>query len=554
MKFDIGAIFGQFVGIYARLPLAQKIAIPFLIAGSMGAIIFVSRWAGRPDYQVLFSGLDKSDAAAVVEFLKEEKVGYRLRDDGRTVDVSPPERVHDLRLELAASGLPQGGSVGFELFNENTLGRTGFTEKVTYVRAIQGELERTIEALDAIKSVRVHITNPERSVFAKKDVLPTASVLLRLKAGKELNARQVKGMSFLVASSVERLKPDNVTILDTEGNLLNEKHEEAELSGVDLTRLDYQRSMESAYVKRIETMLAEVIGPGKVVARVTADLDFSKYEKEEEVFDPGGKVARSERAVEENAGLSAAGGVPGVISNLSSNPGVLTPPGGGSKSLRRESVKNFEISRSVSRTASTSGKILKLSVAVLVDGQYIQVPTGEVLEDGTPIYEKHYQPLPGETERKIENLVKQAVGFDPTRGDIVTVENLRFYEPDESLEQIFAQADSQEKLYKMASWGFPILFTLLFFSMVIKPLVRFLTNPTEAEVDLSRLLPAGIEELEAELATERAKLSVVPEGLPAPAINIEELETMLADNSRLVKENPQQAALLIRYWLNEGRM
>lgn len=554
MKFDIGAIFGQIISLYTRLPLSQKIALPFLIAASMGAIIFVSRWAGRPDYQVLFSGLEQSDAASVVEYLKEQKVAYRIRDDGGTIDVSPPEMVHDLRLQLSAAGLPKGGTVGFELFNENGLGRTGFTERVTLIRAVQGELERTIMSIEAVKAVRVHITNPERSVFTKKDVLPTASVVMRLKAGKELSGEQIKGITYLVSNSVERLKPENVTILDSHGNLLSDRREEEKMNGVDMTRIEYQRSIESAYVKRIETMLGEVLGAGKAVARVTTDLDFSKYEKEEEVYDPSGRVTRSERAMEEAGGSSAAeGGVPGVISNLGGKTNLAAPDSSKSTSSHRENVKNYEISRAVSRTASATGKILKMSVAVLVDGQYVQVPTSETAPDGTPIYEKHYQPLPAEVVRKIENLVKQSVGFDPTRGDIVTVENIQFFEPDESLEHVMEQAELNDRVMRLGGWAMPAIFTLLFFFVVVKPLIKFITSPTEAEVDLSRLLPAGIQELEAELATERAKVSSMPDSVGGPAIDIEELENLLASNSKIVKENPQQAALLIRYWLNDGR-
>ena len=548
MKFDIAAVFGQIVALYAKLPLAQKIAIPFLIAGSMGAIVFVSRWASRPDYGVLYSNLEESDAAGVVERLKDQKIGFRLRDDGKTVEITPPELVHELRLELASAGLPKGGSLGFELFNENTLGRTGFVEKVTLLRAVQGELERTIQSIDAVRSVRIHITNPERSVFTKRDVLPTASVLLKLKAGSELTNPQIKGIANLVAGSVERLTPENVTILDTHGNMLNQKPASDDLNGVDLTRLEYQRSIEGSYSKRIETMIGEILGPGKAVARVTADVDFSKYEKEEEAYDPSGKVTRSERAVEEAAGLTAEGGIPGVISNLTNDPGVLTPPDNTKNNNRKmESVKNYEVSRAVSRTTSATGKILRLSVAVLVDGQY----PGAAGTD--PQSAKQYTPLSTEMIRKIENLVKQSVGFDAARGDIVTVENVRFFESDENLEQVLAKAESQEMIWKGVSWGVPALFILLFFFIVIRPLVKFLISPSESEVDLSRLLPAGLEELEAELEAERTKMSSMPE-MQQPSVDIEELELLLGENSRLVKENPQQAALLIRYWLNEGRL
>lgn len=551
MNFDIGAVFGQIVALYTRLPLAQKIAIPFLIACSMGVIIFVSKWAGQPDYGLLYSGLEESDASAVVERLKDQKIGFRLRDEGRTIEVTPASIVHELRLDMAASGLPKGQSAGFELFNENTLGRTGFVERLTYIRALQGELERTIQAITAVRSVRVHITQPEKSVFVKKEAHPTASVLLRLKAGEELTAQQVKGIENLVAHSVERLTPENVTIIDAAGNILNAKRPGDDPLRADSTKLDYKRTLETDYARRVETMLAEVLGPGRAVARVTADIDFSKYEKEEESYDPAGAVLRSSKSIEEAAGLGAEGGVPGVVSNLTNDPGLLTPPdSSASANKRRESVNNYEISRAVSRTVAAAGTIRKLSVAVLVDGQYVESGTPSTPE-AEP--EKQYQPLTTEMIRKIENLVKQSVGYDASRGDTVTVENIRFFEPDQSLAVALAEAETQDMVFRYASWVLPGIFIVLFFLVIMKPLVRFLTSPTEAEVDLSRLLPAGVEELEAELEAERSKLSGVRAEPIAPTIDIEELEELLSENSKLVKDNPQQAALLIRYWLNDGR-
>ncbi len=550
MAFDIGAVFGQIVSTYARLPLSQKIAIPVLFAGCMATIVFVARWGSRPDYGLLFSDLEQTDAASVVERLKDMKVGYRIANDGRTVEVTPPNRVHELRLELAASGLPRGGSMGYELFSENALGRTGFVERIMLTRALQGELERTIQSIQAIRSVRVHITNPERSVFAKRDVLPTASVLLQLKAGQELTTHQVKGIANLVANSVERLTPENVTIVDALGNILNQKQSPDELGGTDSTRLAYKTGIEAEYARRIETMLAEVLGPGRAVARVTVDLDFSKYEKEEEAFDPAGQVIRSERTMSELAGLGAEGGVPGVISNLTNEPGILSAPDTGKNSnTRSENVKNYEVSRAVSRTLSAPGTIEKLSVAVLVDGQYDTLPAADAEAPPT----KQYKPLSVELLRKIENLTKQAVGFDQSRGDVISVENIRFIEPDEYIGTALAQAETQNKVSSYLYWVFLGFFTLLLVFVVLKPLVRFIVQPTEAEADLSRLLPAGLEELETELQAERARIQARPTE-QLPEVDIEELEELIAENSRIVKENPQQAALLIRYWLNDGKV
>ncbi len=555
MKFDIPAIFEQLVRFYVKLPLAQKIALPLLLAGSMGVIVFVSRWATQPQYRVLYSNLEDTDSAGIIERLKEQKVDYRLRSDGRTIEVNPPNMVDELRINLAGLGLPRGGNVGFELWNETKLGQTPLGESVNFARALQGELERTIQTVEAVRAVRVHITTPKQSGFVRKDVAPTASVLLRLKAGAELTKQQIKGIAHLVAGSVERLAPENVTIVDQNGRMLNEKLSPEESGGADLTRLEYQRSVENAYVKRVETMIGEVLGAGRVVARVTAEMDFNKFEKEEEAYDPAGTVARSERSSQEGTGLTAEGGVPGVVSNLTNDPGLLTPPDSAKNAnIRRETVKNFEISRAVSRLVGSPGKIVRLSVAVLVDGQRIEPPSGVAAQDAVlAAAARQYKPLSPEMMKKIENLVKQAVGFDASRGDIVTVENMPFAEPDPALAAALDGAASKDLIYQGASWVVSLIIAVLFLFLVVVPLVKFLVRPTEAEVDLSRLLPAGIEELEAELEAERSKIAILPER-GVPSVDIEELETLLGENSRIVKENPQQAALLIRYWLNDGRI
>lgn len=552
MKFDFGAIFEQIIGFYLKLPLAQKIALPLLAAGCMGVIIFVSRWATEPEWGVLYSNLSEADASGVVEKLRDQKIGYRLANDGKTIEVTPPRIVHEVRLDMASSGLPKGDQVGYELWNESKIGISAVGEAINTLRAIQGEIERTILKIEGVKAARVHITTPKRSVFASRDVLPTASVLLKLRAGTELNQAQIKGIAHLVAGGVERLTPENVTILDQHGKLLNEKMNSTDTAGADLTRLQYQRDVENAYVKRIETMLNEILGPGKSVARVTADIDFNSFEKEEEAYDPAGIVMRSEREVQEGETASTGGGVPGVLSNLTNQTGVINNPTSAGNS-KKETVRNYEVSRAVSKVSKNAGEIQRLTVAVLVDGQYQEVVTGETTPEGQAVKDRQYLPLSPEMMKKVDNLVKQAVGFSAARGDVVTVENIKFAEPDENLAEVLKNSELTAQVWQLTEWVPGLLLALVVMFVVLRPLVRFLVTPTDAEVDLSRLLPAGIEELEAELEAERQKLSSMPDKMQ-PTVDIEELETMLSENSRMVKDNPQQAALLIRYWLNDGRM
>ncbi|MCB0340249.1 MAG: flagellar M-ring protein FliF, partial [Bdellovibrionales bacterium] len=397
-----------------------------------------------------------------------------------------------------------------------------------------------------------HISKPEKTVFAKKGTEPSASVLLRLRPGGELSKKQVRGIAHLVAGSVEGLDVTAVTIIDVYGNMLTGPDDEnSDELGIDATRIQYVRDIEQAYVSRIESMLSKVLGAGKAVARVTAEFDFSRSEREEESFDPGGQVIRSEKIIEENSGRGQRGGIPGVVSNLTNDPNLLAPPGEDSeKSGRNEQVRNYEVSRAVSRTTAPQGKLVKLSVAVLVDGTYHQIalPEGETeAADG----QKVYQPLDSEVMRQLEELVKSAVGYDPSRGDSLTVENLQFNVPEQDLASIMEAELAQDKILRYVEKGVPLLFMLFFFFVVVRPLIKFMTTPTEAEVDLSRLLPTGIDELEQELAQERSQASI-PDFVPS--IDIEQLEELMAENSKVVKESPQQAALLIRYWLNDGRL
>jgi flagellar M-ring protein FliF len=537
---------------YMKLPLVQKVMFPLLILGSVSGIIFVSNWANQPDYGVLYSDLEEADAAAVIEKLKDNKVKYEVRGDGRTIAISPTDIIPELRIQLAGDGIPKSGSMGFELIKEPKLGVTDEMQKALYLAAIQGELERTILTIDAVASTRVHITQPEKSVFSKKNIETTASVLLRIKVGAELDKKQIKGIANLVAGAVSGLKPENVNIVDTKGNLLTPKDEGEESLAVEATRLQYQKEVERGYVQRIEQMLARVIGPEKVIARVTADLDFSANERQEESYDPGGQVLRSERSIEEGTGTSARGGVPGVVSNLSNDQSLLAPQNASDdKSNRRESVKNYEVTRAVSKTSSPRGRLNKLSVAVLVDGVY-EAPTPGVEGAATASSAaKVYKSLPADTMSRIESVVKSAVGYDSSRGDSVTVENVPFYTSDEDFTEILKSQQLTSTILYWLTQGSPFVFLLLFFLIIVKPLVKFLVTPTDAEVDLTRLLPTGIKELEVELDAERSKAQI-----PAfePAVDLEQLEELIAENSRIVKENPHQAALLIRYWLNDGRM
>jgi flagellar M-ring protein FliF len=539
--FDPSALLSDLIARYLKLPLAHMILYPIIFIGSITLIVSVSKWSYTPEYVTLFSDLSEPDSAAVIERLKEQKIQYEIRANGSAIAVTPPDLVHELRLTLASEGIPSGGKVGFEIFDTDNLGLTGFAERMKAVRALQGELERTISSIEGVRSARVHVTQPEKSVFSKKGNQATASVLLHLKGNSTLNESQLTGVVNLVAGSIEGLEVANVSIVDSKGNLLNPKKDPSiGESGVDGTRIDYQRKVEIALAERVEQMIEKVIGSGKVIAKVSAELDFSTNHREEENYDPGSQVLRSERTVADDQGGDQRGGVPGVVANLTNDPNLLAAPAGGdsTKSNHNESLKNYEISRALVKSSSVPGRLLRLSVAVLVDGTYSTIKNGEetVVE---------YSNLNQEMIDQIESLVKSAVGYDAIRGDTITVENIKFTQ-----DSIVEPEDEPFDIWAMTDKVVPLVFIIGIMFIMLR-LVKFITTPGESELNLERLLPSGIEDLEREVSAEKGRADV-PE--LQSVVDMSQLEELIADNSRVVRENPQQAALLLRYWLNEGRL
>ncbi len=530
--------FEKIVESYLKLPISQKIAIPTLIIGSAILLVLAIRWSQKPSYATLFSDLDQADASAIIDHLKSKKIAYEISSDGKSIKVSPPELVHELRINLASLGLPRQGSFGFEILENSGIGTSAFLEKIKYTRALQGELEKTIKSIDGVQSARVHIVKPERSIFQQSRGA-TASVYLKLRPGHSLTPEQIKGIANLVAGSVEGLEPSKVSIVDSTGRLLTvgEGESEREL-------LNDKTKLETYYSRQVEELLSRVLGPGKVVARVAVELDNTEAIREEEIYDPNLIAVRSERAINVgNAYESGRAGVPGVISNMPEAPNLVTPQTKEQES-KQEVIKNFEVSKSVIRSQTVRGSIKRITVAVLVDGEYVEAQNAEGV--------KQFKPLSQERLAQLEDIVKKAIGFNPARGDSVTVESVPFYTPDPKILEELNSAQKISMVFEALKIVAPTVLILLLFLLVIKPLVKFVTSKSEQEVDISRLLPAGLEELEKELAQERKITAKLPE--IESAVDIEQLEQLLAENTQMVNENPSQAALLIRYWLNEGRL
>ncbi|GIX47048.1 MAG: flagellar M-ring protein [Candidatus Tectimicrobiota bacterium] len=523
------------------LPPARLFALLGLLGTALAVGVVSLLWlAGPPAYRVLYAQLTVEDAAAIAAKLRDLHVPYRLEGDGTTILV-PAASVYDLRLQLAAEGLPQGGGAGFELFDQRSLGMTEFMQQLNYRRALQGELARTIAQLAAVQSARVHIVLPEKTLFLEQQERPTASVVLRLVPGRQLSPEQIRGIAHLVASSVEGLRPEDVTLLDSSGRLLNRQELPASALSLSQAQLAYKQTLERTLEARIQTMLEHVLGPGKALARVSADLDFQQIERTEERYDADNPAIRSEQRTQESG--SGAGfwaiGVPGVPSNVPQNTPPPQPPT--TSTSRQSETVNYELSKVVSKIVAPSGEIRQLSVAVLIDGTY-QVQEGK----------RRYVPRSEEEMAKFRDIVKSAVGYNAARGDQVVVVNVPFTTPETDAAQALAAAQRQAFWLTVGRYGVYALLALLALLFVIRPLIAWVTRggePHTAELPL----PQTVQELEGAMAAEGAALPQGPEG--AAALPEEEprektrLQRLQERAVAFVRAEPERAAEMIRMWM-----
>ena len=516
----------------SKFSINQRMIILVALAGSIAGLIALTLWTQQPDMQVLFTNLNPEDASGIVEKLKETKVPYETTGGGTTVLV-PSAQVHELRLQLASQGLPHGGGVGFEIFDRSSIGMSDFVQKLNYRRALQGELARTIAQMPEIERARVHLATPERRLFGSDDNRARASIVVSLRNGQGLAKTQVNGIVHLVASSVEGLQIKDVTVVDGHGRLLSSAAGDDSAAGLTGTQLEYQRTVERDIETRIQTMLERIVGQNKAVVRVSGVLDFRKIETTEERYDPNGQVVRSEqRGQEKSNGINGvSGGVPGVQSNVP--PGTSQEPTqtSSTNNQSKNETVNYEISRTVSRIVESSGSIKQLSVAVLVDGIY---EGAKASEDGNtlPASARKYVPRSDEDMKRIEEIVKKAMGYSAERNDQVQVTNVQFdigtEEP--STQGVEAAADSVNPFIPYLRYGVGGILFLLILFMVVRPLLAMLgaTAGTGSGDDQMQTpqLPASVSQVEAAL-----------EAKP---------RSQLID---LARNNPDATAVVVKQWL-----
>jgi len=402
----------------AHLSIRQRIVIAAAALLAAGLLYGLVRQQREADFKPLFTGVAPEDAAAIVQKLKESGVEYRLPDNGTAVLV-PSGRLAELRLSLAAAGLPKSGRMGFELFDKTSLGASEFTEHINYRRALEGELERSVMSLSAVEQARVHLTFPKDSVFVEEKEPAKASVLVKLRPGAALSPANVQAINHLVASAVEGLSPDAVSVLDMNGNLLGRPKPTGGLDGPEPSEasLDYRHKVEADLLAKINSTLEPLLGANKFRAGVSVDCDFSGAEQSEEVFDPTHSVMVSSQRTEDVSGAATASGVPGTASTL---PRPTSRPSAGSKNVSRLSENiTYQTSRTVKKTRLPAGSVRKMSVAVLVDNDLSW-------ERDHAGYRRVLTPPAPEKLKAIRDLVAGVTGFNADRGDQIMIESLPF--------------------------------------------------------------------------------------------------------------------------------
>jgi len=412
----------QFASIWRRVDINHKIAIVLAGAGSAAALVALVVWGGRPSYGLLYSNLSQKDAAAVVAQLDGESIPYKLSDGGAAVLV-PSDRVQQARARLLMQGVPSGGD-GFEILDKSTLGMTSFAERKTYLRAVQGELARTIGHVEPVEWARVHISAPEPSVFLDRDRPATASVLLKLHAGGELSPGQVASITAFVARSVEGLEPKNVTVTDQFLHPLS-RAVQGEGPGSATAHIEAQRQIERHLGDKVRQMLEAALGPGRSSVSVCADIQLKQEETRSTTFEEEGRVAKMEksRTSKTSGGGAAPGGPAGAASNLQGRAAGGRTTSGGSTNSETEETSEFEVPRTETVRLDQGVLIRRLTVSALVAGTHATDKGPDGKETRT------FKPLPAEEMTKLSDAVKQAVGFEETRGDVVKVECVEFNEP-----------------------------------------------------------------------------------------------------------------------------
>lgn len=531
--------------------LGSKLLLVAGIAAVVAVMVVVWLWSRQPDYRVLFANFADKDGGAIVASLEQMNVPYQLSDGGSAILV-PAAQVHEIRLKLAAQGLPKGGSIGFELLENQKFGVSQFVEQVNFQRALEGELERSIQSIAAVQVARLHLAIPKPSVFVRDQQKPSASVLLNLRPGRTLDQQQVSAIVHLVASSIPELAPANVTVVDQNGNLLTDDGKKKSMDKLDATQLKYVETLQRNIARRVESIIAPIVGAQNVHAEASAEVDFSVQEQAAEIYEPNqdSKTAtvRSQQSSETQSTTStAASGIPGAQSNQPQPPAPSAAPieAGAAAELPGEEAAavppvpvnsqknvttNYEVDKTVRYTQQPMGGIKRLTVAVVVNDKH------EIGKDGKPVV----RPLNDAEKKQIEDLAKQAMGYSEARGDSVTIVNSAFVMPAaETLPEIpfWKQPDNIARAQDALKFGAGLLVLFLLYRRLLKPMTRKLV-----ELQPAPMLPAAGPDAVVNLS---GAADAAPKVLPPRGY-----QQNLQSAKQIAKENPRMVASVVTNWVS----
>ena len=551
-----------------RHPGPTQIGVMAGGAALLALLVTAVLWYSAPRYDVLYRGLAESDAGQIMDALQKSNIPFRVDPRSGALTV-PTHQVHEARLKLAAQGLPRGAVNGLEALEQQTgFGVSQFMETARYQHALEGELARSIMTIGAVENARIHLAFPRETVFARQQQPPTASVLVRLHAGRTLDEGQVAAIVHLIAASVPRLQPAQVSVIDQAGNLLTRPDRQGDASSTNLSldQLEYTRRLEDRYTRRVEDLLTPVLGMGRVRAQVTLDLDFTTSEETAERYEPREepRPVRSEQLLEESRDASSTNlPIPGALTNqppgLAMAPEVAAPPAPGvdpqnpaappqeaalSQLTRKEVTRNYELDKRVSHTRNTPGRILRVSAAVVVDDRF-------ALENGQPVR----TPLTEAEIERITALVQQAVGFNAERGDRVNVMNAAF--APSPFEEPLLPMWQQSWFLELVKWAVVAVVALALLLLVVRPILRrLLAAPAAAkngngQKELTPALPAGEDNGLEGLLEDQVQISGALENgrTKSLAETSAELEHGMSLARALVVEDPKRAVQVIKNWL-----
>src|SRR5450830_1341749 len=533
---------------YAQSPQGRRVLLMVAAAAVIALMIGIWMWSQKTEYRVLFSNFSDRDGGAIVASLQQMNVPYKYSEGGSAILV-PENMVHDARLKLAAQGLPKGGNVGFELMENQKLGVSQFLEQVNFQRALEGELARSIQSLSAVQAARIHLALPKASVFVRDQQKPTASVILSLYPGRMLEPHQVSAIVHLVASSVPELSPKAVTIVDQNGNLLSDTTTKQPGNSLDPTQLKYVQDLQQDIVKRVESIIAPIVGNGNVRAEATADVDFSRSEQAAETYKPNQTAdtaaVRSKQSSESQNGSASTSGVPGALTNQPPAPAtapIVNPPVAGAAAGAANAAAT------PATTNGTSHKDATINYEVDKTVRYVQQPMGGVKRLTVVVM----KPLTEAEKGQIADLVREAMGFNKDRGDSLNVVNTQFNSDAEPELPLWKQPDMIQLAKEIGKYVLLAAVLLYLYFGVLRPIIWKITGKEEKEAQARA-------EAEAAEAAAAAAAMYDPDN-PDAVVNLSgeasELDERAAYKANLetakqwAKNDPKLVASIIKTWVN----